>query len=141
MKPDQKYMNEVIINNKENNIRFVPPSFNRPYSEDDNKFPSETNESEMHCYYNSITPCPNTVEENRIPSPSDVLMNLNFDVDELTSNTRSKTFIQSNLILKSLEKNEPNIIATFSSYKIPYPITKILLQKIIKLSLDYYDNK
>lgn len=142
MKPDEKYMNEVIINNKENNIRFVPPSFNKPTdSETENEFPSETKESELYCYYNSITPCTNEKDQERVPSPSDILMNLSFDVDEILSDKRSKTSIQSNSILESIEKNEPNIIAAFSSYKIPYPVTKVLLKKIIKLSLDYYDKK
>ena len=41
-----------------------------------------------------------------------------------------------NKIFDIIESDHSGILATMKAYRIPYPIAKILIKKIIKISLD-----
>lgn len=156
MKPDQKYMSEVESNSS--NYSFTPPSFNKNLfrnSPDKNNsyfselYPSETEESELYCYHNSLGNCYSQNLEsdirNEAPTIIDALRNLNFDEDEIldlnqdeNSEMRQKNPIQK--IFSQIQNNNPEIYRTLLAYNIPKPIAKTLMKKIIRLTLVYSKN-
>ena len=40
-------------------------------------------------------------------------------------------------IFKKIEDNNSVVLATMKAYRIPYPIAKLLIKNIIKLTLEY----
>lgn len=68
----------------------------------------------------------------------DVLRNFDFSGDYLSSDSRKDTYTENevNNILSLIEKDNVGILATIKAYRIPYPIAKLLIKKIIKISLD-----
>lgn len=67
----------------------------------------------------------------------DILRNFDMSLD-FTSDSRKNTYTEEdiNSIFSSLEKDNAGILATMKAYRIPYPIAKLLIKKIIKISLD-----
>lgn len=68
----------------------------------------------------------------------DILRNFDFSGDYLSSDSRKDTYTENevNNILSLIEKDNVGILATMKAYRIPYPIAKLLIKKIIKISLD-----
>ena len=68
----------------------------------------------------------------------DILRNFDISLDFSSSESRKNNCSEDevNKILSLIEKDNPGILATMKAYRIPYPITKILIKKIIKISLD-----
>lgn len=167
MKPDEKYMSQIKI---DDDINFVPPSFstslfrkdytdtnnithktnvyNTDYEMNNNNsstdlFPSETEESQLYCYYSSFGDCSEKNDKfnlnMNIPTPSEILRNFDLDLDETTDLERCHSKSDVDKIFAKIEKRNPGILATFASYRIPYPIAKVIIKRIIKLSLLYSD--
>lgn len=44
-----------------------------------------------------------------------------------------------NAILSDIEKNNPSIIRTLMAYRMPYPVAKMFLRKIIKLTIQQHN--
>lgn len=68
----------------------------------------------------------------------DILRNFDFSVDYSSSESRKNTYTENEIndILSLIEKDNAGILATMKAYRIPYPIAKLLIKKIIKISLD-----
>ena len=68
----------------------------------------------------------------------DILRNFDISLDFSSSESRKNNCSEDevNKILSLIEKDNPGILATMKAYRIPYPITKLLIKKIIKISLD-----
>ncbi|MCI9064136.1 hypothetical protein [Clostridium sp.] len=68
----------------------------------------------------------------------DILRNFDISLDFSPSESRKNNCTEDevNKILSLIEKDNPGILATMKAYRIPYPITKLLIKKIIKISLD-----
>lgn len=68
----------------------------------------------------------------------DILRNL--DISLAFSSTDSRKYNctedEVNELFALIEKDNPGILATMKAYRIPYPIAKLLIKKIIKISLD-----
>lgn len=156
MKPDEKYMNQVSTKAEEKEetyINFIPPSFiasisrNMPTKNNSalELFPSETQSSELYCYYSSFGDCDKKNSsrdlEMRVPSPSEILTNFNLDLDEITDLERQRPDNEVDNIFLQIERRNPGIIGTFSSYRIPYPIARVIIKRIIKLTLLYSKKK
>lgn len=153
MKPDKKYMSQISIDDTD--INFIPPSFSKSLFRNESAapnnnssldlFPSETKSSELYCYYSSFNDCDeknsNTIQSMRIPTPSEILQNFDLDLDESEDLRRDGDKNDVDRIYLQMEKNNPGIFSTFSSYGIPSPITKVIIKRSIKLSLMYYDKK
>lgn len=161
MKPDKKYMSESSSGNLD--IHFIPPTFSSDFRQDflpdqnPNEFldlyPSETESQFLYCYYSSFGNCnntnvntsssnnnPNNVTINnnaRIPMPSEVLMNFDLDLDEDIDLERNCCENNIDSIYDSIVKNNPGIFSALSTYRIPSPIAKIIIRRVIKLTLSY----
>ena len=153
MKPDEKYMSQVNLNNEE--IKFVPPSFIFDNFRDDvtnnmnlDLFPSETGLPEL-CYYsnesensmnrNSYTNI-NTAKDT-IPTTFDVLRSLDLELDEKEDLERGHYDNNVNKIYSRIERGNPGIFATLYSYRIPRPIARVIVKRLIRLTLSYCDKK
>ena len=68
----------------------------------------------------------------------DILRNFDISLDFSSSESRKNNCTEDevNAIFALIEKDNPGILATMKAYRIPYPITKLLIKKIIKISLD-----
>ena len=157
MNPDEKYMSQVNLNNED--IKFVPPSFifddfrDDVTSNNDNNmnldlFPSETGLPEL-CYYsneseNSMNRSDyaniNTAKDT-VPTTFDVLRSLDLELDEKEDLERNHFDNDVNKIYSKIERGNPGIFATFYSYRIPRPIARVIVKRLIRLTLSYCDKK
>jgi hypothetical protein len=157
VKPDEKYMSQVNLNNEE--IKFVPPSFifdkfrDDVTSNSDNNmnldlFPSETGLPEL-CYYSNESENFNyrndyaniNTAKDIIPTTFDVLSSLDFELDEKDDLERSHYDNNVNKIYSKIERGNPGIFATLYSYRIPRPIARVIVKRLIRLTLSYCDKK
>lgn len=149
MKPDEKYMSQSNL--EDNDIKFVPPAFmneNRlasVFSNSNNNynldlFPSETGLPEL-CYYSqdlddSINRSFNVADDTMITN-FDILKNLDIDLNETEDLKRSDCNEDVNKIYSKIEKRHPGIFATLYVYRIPRPIARVIIKRLIKLTLEY----
>ncbi|SFD33188.1 hypothetical protein [Clostridium uliginosum] len=122
--------NSNVENNSNNNDSYL------------NLFPSETSESELYSYYNALNKNitnTNTNENSsmRILTPEEILRNFDLDLDENIDLERACCNNDINKIYSEIEKKHPAILSTLSAYKIPYPISRVIIKRLIKLSLNY----
>lgn len=101
------------------------------------EYPSELDDSFLYSYNEE------KVNERYIDDSVNILEVLrNFDISLDFSSSESRknnsTEDEVNEIFSLIEKDNPGILATMKAYRIPYPITKLLIKKIIKISLDNY---
>lgn len=152
MNPDEKYMSQVSLDN--NDIKFVPPSFVKKslydgdICDDNNRnldlFTSDTGLPEL-CYYSDEIDDPNSrssnmnIANNTIPTTFDVLRNLDLDLDETEDLERVHSDNDVNKIYSRIERRHPGIFATLYSYRIPRPIVRVIVKRLIRLTLSYCD--
>jgi len=157
MNPDEKYMSQVNLDSPD--IKFVPPQFiNSRFRDDENcninnnvnldLFPSETGLPEL-CYYSSESENfydrndnanINTVRDV-IPNTFDVLRGLDLDLEETEDLERVHYDNDVNKIYSRIEQRNPGIFATLYSYRIPRPIARVIIKRLISLTLLYCDRK
>ncbi|AOR22859.1 hypothetical protein [Clostridium taeniosporum] len=139
---------------KVNNSIFADDYNNFDYNfrndtESSNLFPDETMESQLYCYTNQLEKDTNyknnmTLEnDNDINdlTPDKILREFDLDLDENEDLDRVRPDNKVNRIFFKIQRNNPNILNTFLRYGIPYPIAKIMIKRIIKLSLRYYKER
>lgn len=110
-------------------------SFNTNSDSIELEYPTELNDDFLYSYNE-----PKINErylENSI-NILDILRNFDFSTDYSSSESRKNTYTENeiNNILSLIEKDNVGILATMKAYRIPYPIAKLLIKKIIKISLD-----
>lgn len=157
MKPDEKYMSQVNLDNAD--IKFVPLSvINKSFRDDVNTnvnnnynldlYPSETGLPEL-CYYSdesedyksrNTNSNMNTAKDT-IPTNFDVLRNLDLDLDQTEDIERVNSDDYVNKIYSKIEKINPGIFATLYSYRIPRPIVRVIVKRLIRLTLSYCDRQ
>lgn len=151
MNPDEKYMFQVNLDNTD--IKFVPPTFiNKKLH--DNVIPDIRNNTNLDlfssergfpelCYYSngSDYPTDKNVDMYRaddlIPTTFDILRNLDLDLDETEDLERACSDNDVNKIYAKIEQRNPGIFATLYSYRIPRPIVRVIVKRLIKISLSY----
>lgn len=153
MNPDKKYMSE---SNLGDDIKFVPPAFiyKGPYKElnfNENTrnldlFPSKAGFPELCHYSDELDDSLNrefgvNIADNSIPTTFDVLRNLDIDLDEGKDLERVNYDNDVNEIYSKIEQRHPGIFATLYSYRIPRPIVRVIIKRLIKLTLSYCKNK
>jgi hypothetical protein len=154
MTPDKKYMSQAGLN--DNDIRFVPPSFmnkniNDEISSNVNQnrnldlFTSDAGLPEL-CYYSdeasddtSRSSNLNNIANNTIPTTFDVLRSLDLDLNETEDLERTNSDNDVNKIYLRIERRHPGIFATLYSYRIPRPIVRVIVKRLINLTLSYCD--
>lgn len=102
----------------------------------DLEFPDELEDDFLYSYNEP------RIDDNYLDSyvnPVDILRNFNFADDE-SDITRKGKYTDKDIddIFASIEKNNVGILATMRAYRVPYPIAKIVIKKIIRISLDNY---
>ena len=153
MNPDEKYMSQVNLDNSD--IKFVPLSVINKSLRDDvyinvnnnhnlDLFPSETGLPEL-CYYSNESEDSKSRNTNfdmntakdTLPTTFDVLRSLDLDLDETEDLERVNSDNDVNKIYSKIEKGNPGIFATLYSYRIPRPIVRVIVKRLIRLTLSY----
>ena len=154
MNPDKKYMSQVNLDNED--IKFVPPSFifndvrdhvdNNVNNRNLDLFSSETGLPELCCYSNESE---NSINRNgsanintakdTIPTTFDILRGLDLDLDEKEDLERSHHDNDINKIYSRIERGNSGIFATLYSYRIPRPIARVIVKRLVRLTLSYCD--
>lgn len=72
-------------------------------------------------------------------SPLDVLntLDLSFEDEEEEKELYRVENVRVNKVLDEIEKKHPGVMATLKAYNIPQPISKMIIKRIIRLSLLY----
>lgn len=125
--------NNINTNNKNNNIN----TNNTNNTTTGLEYPSELDDSFLYSYNEP------KVNERYIDDSInilDILRNFDMSLDFSSSESRKNNCTEDevNKIFALIEKDNPGILATMKAYRVPYPITKLLIKKIIKISLDNY---
>ena len=103
-------------------------------SEEENlEYPDEVNSDDLYSYNEARF---NEDYLTNYVNHLDILKNFDLtpDTSEYRQNVDSETIDK---VFDSIEKNNPGIFATLKTYRIPYPIAKLLVKKIISLTLKY----
>lgn len=99
------------------------------------EYPSEVDSNDLYSYNK---PRLNEDYDFNLVNPLDILRQFDlYDEDILESYRGSPLSNDVNEIYMQIEKNNALLLATMKSYRIPYPIAKLLIKKVIKLTLDY----
>lgn len=150
MNPDKKYMSQVSSDDSE--IRFVPPAFiyDKSLSNDYNKsldlFSSRYGLPELCTYSDDPEDSLKkdfgiNVAENSVPTTFDILRNIDLDLDESEDLERVNSENEINKIYLKIEQKHPGIFATLYAYRIPRPIARVIIKRLIRLTLSYCNNK
>lgn len=154
MNPDKKYMSEASLDDYD--IKFVPPAFiyKGPYKDispnEDTRnldlFPSKTGFPELCHYSDELDNSLNkefgvNIADNSVPTTFDVLRNLDLDLNEEEDLGRANHDNDVNKIYSKIEQRHPGIFATLYSYRIPRPIVRVIVKRLIRLTLSYSNDK
>lgn len=127
----------------------------------DNQFPSNTDTDILYSYNKKsadtsdiISSPSKSITANKPRSSFDFDLNLiealrNFDLDleediDLVRNTSQNRDADNNkieAIFKDIEKNYPGTFSLLQAYNVPYPIVKLMIRRVIKLTLSYCSKK
>ena len=136
--PNIPDIEKTEMNNPENNINSnttqnFPSSF--PNQSTELEYPSEVNSEDLHSYNK---PKLNDNYDTNFVNPLDILRNFSFEDIELSDSYRGESKENDvEEIFKKIEENNSVVFATMKAYRIPYPIAKLLIKNIIKLTLEY----
>lgn len=106
-------------------------------------YPSDENINNLYSYNKANPTSDNTYKNpssniNRSENISEVLRNYTADLDENVDLCRHCLDKRIDKIYDKIQEKDPEIISLLvENYKIPCPIAKIVIRKIIKLSLKY----
>lgn len=150
MKPHEKYMSQPQVNLDDSDIKFVPPVFmesrfydNSYYDFNLDLFSSEIGFPEL-CYYSdesndTMSRNSNITIYNEIQSTFDILRNLDINSDETEELERVYSNSDINEVYSKIEKRHPGIFATLYSYRIPRSIVRVIIKRLVRLTLLYYN--
>ncbi|WP_133015608.1 hypothetical protein [Clostridium cuniculi] len=121
-------------NNNNNNNNYMNPN-NYNNTNIDLEYPTEQDDSFLYSYNEP------KVNERYLDDSVNILdilrsfdISLDFSSSEPRKNNCTKDEVDE--VFALIEKDNPGILATMKAYRIPYPIAKLLIKKIIKISLD-----
>lgn len=126
------------MNNPKNTINSnttqnVPSSL--PSNSSQLEYPSEVNSEDLYSYNK---PKLNDNYDTNFINPLDILRNFSFEDIQLSDGCRGDSKENDvEEMFKKIEENNSVVLATMKAYRIPYPIAKLLIKNIIKLTLEY----
>lgn len=125
--------NNKYINSHNNNNYMNPNNYNN--TNIDLEYPTEQDDSFLYSYNEA------KVNERYLDdyvNILDILRSFDISLDFSYSESRKNNCTEDevNEVFTLIEKDNPGILATMKAYRIPYPIAKLLIKKIIKISLD-----
>ncbi|MDO5780717.1 MAG: hypothetical protein Q4Q02_09375 [Clostridium sp.] len=99
------------------------------------EYPSEQDDNFLHSYNEAKV---NERYSDDSVSILDILRNFDISVDFSSTESRKNNCTEDEVdeLFALIEKDNPGILATMKTYRIPYPIAKLLIKKIIQISLD-----
>lgn len=125
--------NTQLSPNINNNTNNTPSSFPSEYTQ--LEYPSEVSSDDLYSYNK---PTLNDNYDKNFVNPLDILRNFTLEDTELSDSYRNdKKENDVDEIFKNIEENNSVILATMKAYRIPYPIAKLLIKNIIKLTIEY----
>ena len=108
---------------------------NLPSNSSQLEYPSEVNSEDLYSYNK---PRLNDNYDTNLINPLDILRNFSFEDIQLSDGCRGDSKEDDvEEIFKKIEENNSVVLATMKAYRIPYPIAKLLIKNIIKLTLEY----
>ena len=121
-------------NNNNNNNNAKNQNNNSNYLE----YPAESDDDFLHSYNEP------SLNERYLDNPVnavDILRNFDLSLDYISTDSRKNNCTEEdvNKIFDIIESDHSGILATMKAYRVPYPIAKLLIKKIIKISLDNYN--
>jgi len=130
--PNLNNDNSLYNNNSKNTTPSEETSNNKSL---ELEYPDELNNNLLHSY-NEPTIKPRYLNDS--VNAVDVLRNFDLSLDYSINESRKNSCTEEevNNIFSKIENDHSGILATMKAYRIPYPIAKILIKKIIKISLD-----
>ncbi|MDQ0149685.1 hypothetical protein ACFO6R_15770 [Eubacterium multiforme] len=130
------------FNNSRSSASFIP--LNSPLEENEvdlrKQVINDVLEKSTELYsYNKVSN--EDLEYNyNLPTPTDILRDFDMDLneDELLGNLERYPYkCNSEEIFQKIRRNNPMILKTLESYRIPFPIAKTLIKRIITLTNNY----
>lgn len=125
--------NSNDYNNNYNNNENYMNSNN--YNNINLEYPSEQDDNFLHSYNETKV---NERYSDDSVNILDILRNFDISVDFSSDKFRKNNCTEDEVdeLFALIEKDSPGILATMKTYRIPYPIAKLLIKKIIQISLD-----
>ena len=140
-----------------NNSGYTPNLINNPNSPQSKdlsiQYPGDTSSDTLYSYNNAnvnttntSNTTPNTSTNNinnntttnaNIKNPAELLRSLNLDVDEDIDLIRCCKDDDINKLYKEIENDCPGILSLLEAYNIPSPIAKLIVRRIIKITMRY----
>ena len=119
-------------NNYNNNDNYMNSN---NYNNINLEYPSEQDDNFLHSYNEAKV---NERYSDDSVSILDILRNFDISVDFSSTESRKNNCTEDEVdeLFALIEKDNPGILATMKTYRIPYPISKLLIKKIIQISLD-----
>jgi len=119
-------------NNYNNNDNYMNSN---NYNNINLEYPSEQDDNFLHSYNEAKV---NERYSDDSVSILDILRNFDISVDFSSTEFRKNNCTEDEVdeLFALIEKDNPGILATMKTYRIPYPIAKLLIKKIIQISLD-----
>ena len=140
-----------------NNSGYTPNLINNPNSPQSKdlsiQYPGDTSSDTLYSYNNAnlnttntSNTTPNTSTNNinnntttnaNVKNPAELLRSLNLDVDEDIDLIRFCKDDDINKLYKEIENDCPGILSLLEAYNIPSPIAKLIVRRIIKITMRY----
>ncbi|VYU56059.1 hypothetical protein [Clostridium paraputrificum] len=140
-----------------NNSGYTPNLINNPNSPQNKdlsiQYPDDTSSDILYSYNNAnvnttdtSNNTPNTSTNNmnnnitnntNVKNPAELLRSLNLDVDEDIDLIRCCKDDDINKLYKEIENDCPGILSLLEAYNIPSPIAKLIIRRIIKITMRY----
>ena len=140
-----------------NNSGYTPNLINSPNSPQNKdlsiQYPGDTSSDTLYSYNNAnlnttntSNTTPNTSTNNinnitttnaNVKNPAELLRSLNLDVDEDIDLIRCCKDDDINKLYKEIENDCPGILSLLEAYNIPSPIAKLIVRRIIKITMRY----
>ena len=139
------------------NSGYTPNLINSPNSPQNKdlsiQYPGDTSSDTLYSYNNAnlnttntSNTTPNTSTNNinnntttnaNVKNPAELLRSLNLDVDEDIDLIRCCKDDDINKLYKEIENDCPGILSLLEAYNIPSPIAKLIVRRIIKITMRY----
>lgn len=128
--------NNTSLNNNANNNNFNNNNnLNNTNTPGELEYPSELDDDFLYSYNDAKV---NERYLENIIDPIDILRNFDLSLEFSDTESRKNKCSEEDIneIFCLIEKEHAGILASMKAYRIPYPIAKLLIKKIIKISLE-----
>lgn len=138
-----------IMGNLPNNLENNPANQNINNNLSNNNYPDQTMNTTLFSYNKPTSVSVSAKRNNEVPSlvNNDItllqaLREFDLDLDEDVDLVRNSSENMSDnadieKIFKTIEESNPGTFSLLQAYTVPYPVVKLLIRRVIKLTLNY----